>query len=64
MTMPTIAQLIEMLKKRPADVTLHDIALAAGCSESWLNTFIAGKISKPGYDKICAIVNYLNNNKV
>jgi len=64
MTLPTIGQLIEMLKKRPADVKLSDIVLATGCSESWLNQFIAGKIPKPGYDKICAIVNYLNNNKV
>jgi hypothetical protein len=64
MTMPTIDQLIDMLKKRPATVNLSDIATAAGCSESWLNQFIAGKIGKPGYDKICAIVNYLNNNKV
>lgn len=63
MNMPTVEEVRESIKRRPAIINLIDIATAAGCSESWLKQFIAGKIEKPGYDKICAIVSYLNNNK-
>lgn len=63
MSMPTIEDVKAMVRNRPAVVNLTDVASAAGCSESWLKQFLAGKIKKPGYDKICLIFNFLNNNK-
>lgn len=58
--MPTIQQVIELVKNRPASLELKQISAALTISESWLDKFIAGKIEKPGYDKILKIVNYLN----
>lgn len=63
MSMPTIDEVRGMIRNRPAVINLIDVAKAAGCSESWIKQFLAGKIEKPGYDKICLIFNFLNNNK-
>ena len=63
MSMPTIDEVRAMIRKRPSDINLIDVAVSAGCSESWIKQFLAGKIESPGYDKICLIVNFLNNNK-
>ena len=63
MSMPTIHEVRELVRNRPAVINLIDVANAAGCSESWLKKFLAGKIETPGYDKIRLIFNFLNNNK-
>jgi predicted transcriptional regulator len=63
MNMPTVQEVRELIRNRPAVINLSDISTATGCSESWLKQFIVGKIEKPGYDKICSIVSYLENKK-
>lgn len=57
--MPTIEQIKQMVKNRPASLHLSDLCLSAGVSTSWMDKFIAGKIENPGYNQLLQLVQIL-----
>ncbi len=64
MSLPTVSQILEALRKRPADIQLKHIAEATGISAGWLSMFRQGRIANPSYETIKTLHEYLNSIKV
>lgn len=61
--LPTLEQVRTLIAERPATVKLKHIATAANCSMSWLKQIRNGEIKNPSYEKVKAILAFLNSKR-
>lgn len=50
----------QLVKKRPHDMTVEELAFQADVSPSWINTFISGKIKNPGVNQMVVLYDLLS----
>ena len=53
-----------LLKNRPVTLTLTKISTENDISIPWLNSFLAGSIKNPSYNRIIKLHSYLKENYV
>ena len=55
---------LELLKNRPAFITLEKIAEETGLGSRWLSMFNNGRISKPSVNAIQTLYEYLTKSEI
>lgn len=50
----------ELVKQRPCTMTVEELAFQADVSESWITTFLAGKIKNPGVNQMVVLYDLLS----
>ena len=54
-----VIETLELLRKRPADITLKEIAKATKLNAGWISMFHQGRIVDPSYIRLVKLRNYL-----
>lgn len=57
--LPTVTHILNVLRKRPADIQLKQIAKVTGLKHGWLSMFHQGRITNPSYENLKALYEYL-----
>jgi hypothetical protein len=56
---PEFTATLEMLRNRPRELTLDEIAKQCDCSVPWLNKLLAGEIANPSFNRLACLRDYL-----
>lgn len=59
-----VAETLKLLRSRPREVTLRDIAHTTGIPESWLKMFSSGRIEEPAASRIETLYEHLSGKKI